>query len=276
MHTTPTARCDNASVGILIADQQERWLMFTRATPPWGIAPAAGHVFDDHCVRDPHTGEVAIEASYRRAAEAEVAEELGLQVTALQPIADGWRLNACRRLPGPAVTGHQWRIFRAQVTGDLVPSARETSNVRWFTRAELQDLAARTVLYAWGRITDAAFYADPGIEPVWCYWLVQAGLITMAEDDLEAIEEFLAEQAMRTRDPHITIEITYRSDNEQTQTLYGEVDDQDHLARLQALTRADNAAGIVIPLSARLTVEGTDFPRVFYADRVTFRELQNR
>lgn len=169
-------RCDNASVGVLITDGDGRYLMFDRNTPPAGCAPCAGHVFDEH-------------ASYTDAARAEVAEELGLRAGHLTPLpAGGWRDNRCNRGPGPLGTGHQWRIYQAEVSGQLNPSPRETRNTRWLTLREIQRLADRTAAHAHGRISAGEFAAAPGIEPVWVAFLADLHLITMDPGDLEAIE----------------------------------------------------------------------------------------
>ncbi|WP_328792910.1 MULTISPECIES: NUDIX hydrolase [unclassified Streptomyces] len=167
--------CDNTSVGIVITDHQGRFLMFDRATFPPGTAPAAGHI-DDH-------------GTAEDAARAEVEEELGLTVTGLTHVTGCWRGNPCRRLPGARGTGHDWTIYQATVTGGRTPSARETKNVRWITPDALQELADRTVAYAKGRITDAAFEAAPGIEPVWMQWLADVAAIHIGPDDLLRVEQ---------------------------------------------------------------------------------------
>ncbi|MEU9270055.1 NUDIX hydrolase [Streptomyces sp. NPDC048251] len=101
--------CDNTSVGIVITDHQGRYLMFDRATFPPGTATTAGHI-DDH-------------GTAEDAGRAEVEEELGLTVTGLTHVTGSWRDNRCRRLPGARVTGHDWTVYQATVTGDLTPSA---------------------------------------------------------------------------------------------------------------------------------------------------------
>lgn len=167
-------RCDNASVGVLIFDGRNRLLVFDRATPPWGVAPPAGHV-DEH-------GETW------QAAQAEVAEEVGLHAFDLRLAGRGWRDNRCRRRPGPTGDGHQWWIYRARVVGTLTPSVRETRNARWLTAQELQALTVRTAAYAHGELPEEEWWAAPGIEPVWVHWLSLAGLITATAADLAAIE----------------------------------------------------------------------------------------
>ncbi|MGA5819960.1 NUDIX hydrolase [Kitasatospora sp. NPDC094028] len=167
--------CDNTSVGVVITDHQGRYLMFDRATFPVGTAPAAGHI-DDH-------------GSARDAARAEVEEELGLTVTGLTRVTGCWRDNPCRRRPGARGTGHDWTVYRATVTGDLAPSARETKNVRWIPPAALQELVDRTVAYAHGWVTDAEFEAEPGIEPVWVQWLADIGAVRVSPDELRQVEQ---------------------------------------------------------------------------------------
>lgn len=166
--------CDNLSVGVLITDRAGRHLMFDRARPPVGVAPVAGHI-DDH-------------GGAEDAARAEVAEEVGLTVTGLTPLRSAWRDNRCRRAPGPRGIGHRWTIYRAEVTGDLAPSAEETRNARWLTPAEVQTLADRTAAYAHGEVGDTSWAAAPGIEPVWVEWLAAAGIVAVTPATLSLID----------------------------------------------------------------------------------------
>ncbi|MFB4320701.1 NUDIX hydrolase [Actinomadura sp. 21ATH] len=172
-----TTQCDGYSVGVVITDDQGRTLIGDR-TDDTGAAGPAGHVYDEH-------------SSFRSAARAEVAEEVGLTVTALTEYASGFRANRCCREPGPLGHGHQWLVFRATVTGRLKVDPGSFRNVRWATRAELELLAARTLTYARGEITADDWRDLPGIEPVWVLWLVKAHLIAMSRTDLETIENTL-------------------------------------------------------------------------------------
>jgi 8-oxo-dGTP pyrophosphatase MutT (NUDIX family) len=174
-------RCDNRSVGVIAEDGYGNFLLFERATPA-GIAPAAGHV-------DNHGG-------WEETARAEVAEELGLTVVSLEHVTGGWRPNACHREPGPRGPGHDWRVYRATVAGDLHPCPREARNVRWLNHRDVRELADRTAGYAAGRLTTADFAARPGIEPVWIQWLADAGIIDAARYDLPSIGQ-LAEARPR-------------------------------------------------------------------------------
>jgi ADP-ribose pyrophosphatase YjhB (NUDIX family) len=79
--------------------------------PPAGIAPVAGHV-------DQHGGP-------EHAACAEVGEEVGLVVTSLHLVTSVCRPNRCRRLTRNRV-GHQWSIYRAEASGQIRSSPRET------------------------------------------------------------------------------------------------------------------------------------------------------
>jgi len=170
-----SARCDNTSVGVIIADGYGNYLLFDRNTFPPGTAPPAGHV-DGH-------------GSYEDAARAEVQEETGLTVISLAYITGGWRDNKCRRAPGPAGTGHEWRVYLATVAGDLDPSPRETRNARWLNRDDMQSLACQTAWHAQG-LRD-----EPGIEPVWVQWLADSGLVVMHPHSLAQIDRIAAGEA---------------------------------------------------------------------------------
>lgn len=165
--------CDHRSVGVLIRDTTGRYLMFERTRPPVGVAPVAGHV-------DRHGGP-------EQAARAEVAEEVGLRVTALIPVAAGWRPNRCRRPTGGAPAGHHWTIYRATAAGTPSPASEEARNVRWVTPGELQALTDRTAAHARGEIPAADFAAAPGLEPVWVEWLHALGLVGVTSGDLARI-----------------------------------------------------------------------------------------
>jgi 8-oxo-dGTP pyrophosphatase MutT (NUDIX family) len=166
--------CDNTSVGVIITNDRNEFLMFDRNTFPPGTAPVAGHV-DTH-------------GTAREAAEAEVREEVGLTIASLSEITTCWRHNRCRRLPGPRGVGHQWTIFHAVVSGNLDPSERETRNARWIPRDDLQALADRTSAYARGGLSDEKFAEHPGIEPVWVHWLWEEGVISLQPGELARID----------------------------------------------------------------------------------------
>lgn len=170
-------RCDHTSVGVIIA-QQGKYMLLTRARPPAGVAPPAGHI-------DTHGGPAD-------AAIAEVHEEVGLRLTDMHELVTGWRNNLCRRQPtGPV--GHQWTVYRAGgTTGHLRACPAETRGARWYTSTELADLADRTAAYADGRIAEPDWQTQPGLEPVWCQWLTLAGAIRLSRRQLAAIDQVAA------------------------------------------------------------------------------------
>lgn len=176
--------CDHKVVGVLIRDTAGDYLMFRRGTPPVGIAPVAGHV-DDH-------------GGYEAAARAEVSEEVGLTVVGLRLAMTAQRANVCRRDPGVVPAGHHWKVFAADVEGDLAPSAREVAGQPiWLGPDDIQRLAGRTVAYAHGHLTEEEFAADPGLEPVWVGLLAALGTVRLGGEDLAAVD-LLARQAPRT------------------------------------------------------------------------------
>ncbi len=168
-----TARCDNKSVGVLITDDQVRYLLIQRVRPPVGIAPVAGHI-DQFGAADV-------------AAIAEVAEEVGLTVTDLTPLTGRWRSNICRRQHGPWGPGHDWSIYHAEVTGTVTTDPAETTNPVWYTRQQLQQLAERTAAYAAGALPTDEWTAAPGIEPVWVDFLAELGIVDLPAADLAAV-----------------------------------------------------------------------------------------
>lgn len=177
--------CCNQVVGVIIHDRAGRLLMFQRATPPAGVAPAAGHVGEHG---DPEA-----------AAIAEVREEVGLTVTGLELLATRWLPDSCgsRQLPGPQGFDHHWSIYRADVTGVVAVDVREAVNPRWCTPAQVQALADRTVDWAHGGLTDTQFTARPGLEPVWVLWLHHLGLIHVSPADLSLITPLACRPAGR-------------------------------------------------------------------------------
>lgn len=173
--------CCNHVVGVLIHDGDGRLLMFQRNTPPVGVAPVAGHV-DDH-------------GNPEDAAVAEVREEVGLTVTRLWPLLSRWLPNVCRR-PSPAGIGHHWTVYRADTDGHVYADPREARHPRWYTPAEVQALADRTVEHARGRVTAAQFAVNPGLEPVWVLHLHDLGQVAVSDDDVALVGQLAAGAAV--------------------------------------------------------------------------------
>lgn len=154
-------RCDNKSVGVIITDENDEYLLLERARYPFGFAPPAGHV-DEH-------------GSILRAATTEVYEELGVQLDSniLEAlITDRHITNVCRR---PGGDYHRWTIYRARVMRSdcqLQPSSAETNGAGWYNATELRELASKT------RALDRAVEkADmPALEQVWVHLLDELSL----------------------------------------------------------------------------------------------------
>lgn len=168
-------KCCGTSVGVLITDQSRRVLMIQRATHPSGIAPVAGHAADEG------------QASFQAAAVAEVREEVGLAVT--EPDLHGLYHRRLANLCGAQVPanppGHEWIVYRARSwSGSVELAPDEASGAGWFTPADIQGLAERTVAWADGRMTDAEWNADPGLEPVWVWILDELQMIEVDRPDL--------------------------------------------------------------------------------------------
>ncbi|MGH3620742.1 MAG: NUDIX domain-containing protein [Sciscionella sp.] len=121
---------------------------------------------------------------------AEVAEEVGLVVTSLDLVLTAWRPNRCRR-PTTGHVGHHWRIYEAQASGPIRPSAPEVRAARWVHPDELQQFARRTAAYAEGQVSEEEFAAQPGMEPVWVRFLQELQLVALPDDTLRLIDKVI-------------------------------------------------------------------------------------
>lgn len=141
--------CNNTSVGILVY-HDDKLLLIERRKPPYGWAPPAGHVDD--------------EESYAEAAARELQEEVGLKATNLRLLLARRYENRCRR---PGGDEHVWQVFEAVCDGEPVRSEDETSAMRWFTRAELDELSQRSSALLTSDAGSEQWREAPGLEPVW-------------------------------------------------------------------------------------------------------------
>ena len=161
-----TDHCCGTSVGAIVRDEEGALLMVERGWYPTGIAPVAGHVLDAH-------------TDAAAALAAEVAEEVGLTVTSHRVLWQGWLPNLCASPPALPLPGHHWTVATATATGTLRPAAGETRGAAWYTPEQVRALAARTLAYARGQVSEAEWEARPGLEPVWCHLLTTAGLLSL-------------------------------------------------------------------------------------------------
>jgi ADP-ribose pyrophosphatase YjhB (NUDIX family) len=169
-----TQVCDGTSVGVIITNGSDEYLMVERTTSPVGIAPPARHV-DGH-------------GSASDIAYAQARDAAGVEVAWLATVAATWRDNICQRQPGPQGTGHHWTVYSGLVDDTAATAAARPTGARWYSRHEVQNLAERTAAYATGEISAAEFTAAPGIEPVWVDWLCRAQVITMSAWDRDNID----------------------------------------------------------------------------------------
>ncbi|MFE7576928.1 NUDIX domain-containing protein [Streptomyces sp. NPDC057521] len=177
-------QCDGTSVGVILCDEYQRFAIFDRGTAPAGAAWVAGHI-DQH-------------GSSEQAAVQESWEELGVRVRATELVKIGqfWRLNHCRRTPytrpQDGAIGHRWTLFQANIRSTVLsPSDREARNARWVGTSEIQSLTNRTIAWARGEISNEAFAACPGVEPVWISLAMSAGIVRVDAGDLAVVEQRL-------------------------------------------------------------------------------------
>lgn len=150
--------CDNKSVGILVQKDQEV-LLIERAKYPFGFALPAGHVDGD--------------LDYEIAARRELWEETGLEAIQLELLVEARRENECRR----GGRWHDWKIYRAQVIGNLQPNLQEVRQAVWCSPRQVQALAQRTRQYLAGEINEEEWQEHPGLEVVLLEWFENLGIV---------------------------------------------------------------------------------------------------
>jgi len=152
-------RCDNRSVGVIIANANDEILLLSRARYPYGLAAPAGHI-DDH-------------GSSEQAAIDEVREETGLIVppNSLVKII-GQRLvsNTCRR---PGGDHHVWDVYQTPTfEGDMTASQSETLGANWYSPDALQLLADAT-----RKLDREAQRGEQVLEPIWLDFFTELGIV---------------------------------------------------------------------------------------------------
>ncbi|MBI2798587.1 NUDIX hydrolase [Candidatus Saccharibacteria bacterium] len=129
----------HVSAGVLVVNDKNQVLLIDRATPPFGLAGIAGHVDE---------GESAKVAAIR-----EVLEEAGLAAKDLKLLKHeliDW--NWC----SAGVTGHDWYLYEAKVTGRPKIQESEVKSIGWYDLGSLK---------------------SSQLEPVWKFWLEKLQLL---------------------------------------------------------------------------------------------------
>lgn len=144
--------CDHTSVGMFIFNQEKKLLLIERAKFPFGFAIPAGHVDGD--------------PNFLFAAHRELEEEVGIKNIKLDLFWEGRKENPCRREGG---TWHLWQLFQGARLIDpreVNRSLAETKRIRWANREDLAELMKKSQEYLAGKISEADWQKNPGIEPV--------------------------------------------------------------------------------------------------------------
>ncbi|MEK7164137.1 MAG: NUDIX domain-containing protein [Patescibacteria group bacterium] len=154
-----TNKCDNKSVGMLVW-RDNSLLLIERKKPPFGFAPPAGHIDEDH--------------SFEESAKRELKEEVGLETQNIKLLIEGRKENPCRREGG---NWHYWKIYQIEATGEIKRSEDETKQVIFYKNDDLLLLASKTEKYIRGDINQDDWEKSPGLEPVWYEWLKELKII---------------------------------------------------------------------------------------------------
>jgi len=127
------------SVGAIIKNIDNKYLLIDRAKPPFGFACVAGHI---------DVGETKEQALIR-----EVKEESGLTVTDFELLyEEELDFNTCRR----GITVHNFSVFECQTKGEINQNILESKSIGWYDKDEIRKLI---------------------LEPVWEYWFSKIGIL---------------------------------------------------------------------------------------------------
>lgn len=151
--------CDHTSVGIFVWEK-DKLLLIERKKIPYGFAIPAGHVDGD--------------GSFEEASARELKEETGLDSTKLELISESKKENPCRRENG---NWHYWKLYKADVKGELNPSKDETKKIDYYSIDEIKILAEKTEKYLNREISEEEWEKNPGLEPVMMEWFKEIKII---------------------------------------------------------------------------------------------------
>ena len=152
-------KCDHTSVGMFVW-KNDKLLLIERARFPFGFAIPAGHVDGD--------------ATFEKAAERELSEEVGLVAESLKLISEGRKENPCRRTDG---TWHYWKLYQIITSGEIKRSEDETKMAGWYTKDEIKALADKTKKYNQKEISEDEWNKNPGLEPIMYEWFKELKII---------------------------------------------------------------------------------------------------
>jgi hypothetical protein len=62
-------------------------------------------------------------------------------------------------------------------TGDVDRSKDETKQANWYTKEQIRALAERTEVYKKSEISEDEWNKNPGLEPIWCEWFKELGIL---------------------------------------------------------------------------------------------------
>jgi len=150
--------CDHKSVGMIIK-RGGNILLIERKKPPFGFAPPAGHLDSD---------------TFDHSAIRETEEEVGLKTKEIKLLIEGRKENKCRRSGGD---WHYWKIYEVETEGDINRSENETKQAGWYNLEQIKNLVNRTEKYLAGLIPETEWQQSPGLEPVWCEWFKEFGIL---------------------------------------------------------------------------------------------------
>lgn len=151
--------CDHTSVGIFVW-KKDKLLLIERKKIPYGFAIPAGHCDGDD--------------SFEKASIRELKEETGFDATKLELITEGKKENPCGREDG---NWHYWKLYKADVKGEINPSKDETKQIGWYSIDEIKILLEKTEKYLNKEISEEEWEKNPGLEPIMTEWFKEIKIL---------------------------------------------------------------------------------------------------
>lgn len=127
------------TVGAIIKNAEDQYLIVDRAVEPFGFAAIAGHVDQAE--------------SSEQALRREIKEESGLKVVDFKLLVSEFLAeNKCSK----GVLGHHWDVYSVTVQGQMAKNQREAKSIGWYPLEQLKQLQ---------------------FEPAWEYWFKKLGIL---------------------------------------------------------------------------------------------------